>query len=118
MHEDLSSPQGLVGKAFEDWLTQKYGGEGAFRVDGRDFDGGQGHRHTHPASHQSMVDQERNTIYRAAGVSDESCSRDKYHHIFKHEKYSRIDRSLLEQWLVGQGSRPYFVSPSGRRRRI
>ena len=34
MDEGISSPQGLVGKAFEDWLTQKYGGEGAFRVDG------------------------------------------------------------------------------------
>src|SRR5437773_951059 len=44
MDEGISSLQGLVGKAFEDWLAQKYGGEGAFRVDSRDFDGRQGNR--------------------------------------------------------------------------
>ena len=44
MDEAIGSPQGLVGKAFEDWLTHRYGGEGAFRVDGRDFDGGHENR--------------------------------------------------------------------------
>jgi filamentous hemagglutinin len=44
MAEASSSPQGLVGKAFEDWLTHRYGGEGAFRVNGRDFDGCNGNR--------------------------------------------------------------------------
>jgi len=44
MAEASSSPQGLVGKAFEDWLTRRDGGEGAFRVDGRDFDGYNGNR--------------------------------------------------------------------------
>ena len=56
MDEAISSPQGLVGKAFEDWLTHKYGGEGAFRVDGRDFDGGQGNRWWEAKSGRYWVD--------------------------------------------------------------
>jgi hypothetical protein len=62
MDEGISSPQGMVGKAFEDWLTQKYGGEGAFRVDGRDFDGGQGNRWWEAKSGRYWVDHVRDEI--------------------------------------------------------
>ena len=70
MHEDLSSPQGLVGKAFEDWLTQKYGGEGAFRIDGRDFDGGQENRWWEAKSGRYWVDHVRDEISVAKFKSD------------------------------------------------
>ena len=59
MDEAVSFPQGLVGKAFEDWLTQKYGGEGGLRVDGRDFDGAQGNHWWEAKSGRYWVDHVR-----------------------------------------------------------
>ena len=34
------SPKGLVGYEFEEYLTNRFGGKGAFQKDGREFDGG------------------------------------------------------------------------------
>ena len=70
MDEDISSPQELVGKAFEDWLTRKYGGEGAFKVDGRDFDGRQGNRWWEAKSGRYWVDHVRDEISVAKFQSD------------------------------------------------
>ena len=70
MAEASSSPQGLVGKAFEDWLTRRDGGEGAFRVDGRDFDGGQGNRWWEAKSGRYWVDYVCNEIDVAKFKSD------------------------------------------------
>jgi hypothetical protein len=70
MDEAISSPQGLVGKAFEDWLTQKYGGAGAFRVDGRDFDGGHENRWWEAKSGRYWVDHTRDEIGVAKFKSD------------------------------------------------
>ena len=70
MDEAISSPRRLVGKAFEDWLTQKYGGEGAFRVDGRDFDGGQGNRWWEAKSGRYWVDHVHDEIGIAKFKSD------------------------------------------------
>ena len=39
-----TSAKGLLGKEFEDYLTETIGGEGSFKVDGREFDGGVGSR--------------------------------------------------------------------------
>ena len=39
-----TSPKGLIGHDFEDYLTKKIGGDGSFSVGGRDFDGGIGNR--------------------------------------------------------------------------
>ena len=39
-----SSPKGLIGHAFEDYLTRNIGGNGSFSTGGRDFDGGIGKR--------------------------------------------------------------------------
>ena len=39
-----TSPKGLIGHDFEDYLTKNIGGEGSFSVGGRDFDGGIGNR--------------------------------------------------------------------------
>ncbi len=36
--------KGLVGKEFEEYLTDTIGGEGSFKIDGREFDGGIGNR--------------------------------------------------------------------------
>lgn len=41
---DSSSPKGLIGHDFEDYLTKNIGGDGSFSVGGRDFDGGIGNR--------------------------------------------------------------------------
>lgn len=38
------SPKGLIGKAFEDYLNKKLGGEGSRQIGGRDFDGVNGNR--------------------------------------------------------------------------
>lgn len=38
------SPKGLIGKAFEDYLNKKLGGEGSRQIVGRDFDGVNGNR--------------------------------------------------------------------------
>ena len=38
------SPKGLIGKDFEDFLVDKYGGRGGFSVAGRQFDGAVGTR--------------------------------------------------------------------------
>ena len=35
-----TSPKGLIGHDFEDYLTKNIGGDGSFSVGGRDFDGG------------------------------------------------------------------------------
>ena len=39
-----TSPKGLIGHDFEDYLTKNIGGDGSFCVGGRDFDGGIGNR--------------------------------------------------------------------------
>ena len=39
-----TSPKGLIGHDFEDYLTKNIGGDGSFSVGGRDFDGGIGNR--------------------------------------------------------------------------
>ena len=39
-----TSAKGLLGKEFEDYLTETIGDEGSFKVDGREFDGGVGSR--------------------------------------------------------------------------
>lgn len=39
-----TSPKGLIGHNFEDYLTKNIGGDGSFSVGGRDFDGGIGNR--------------------------------------------------------------------------
>ena len=65
MDEAIGSPQGLIGKAFEDWLTQSDGGDGAFKVDGRDFDGGQGRRWWEAKSGRYWVDH----VHDAFGVA-------------------------------------------------
>lgn len=41
---DIGSAQGLVGKDFEDYLTNTLGGDGSFSIGGREFDGGVGNR--------------------------------------------------------------------------
>ena len=40
----VTSAKGLIGHEFEDYLTEKIGGEGPFKVQGREFDGGIGKR--------------------------------------------------------------------------
>ncbi len=39
-----TSPKGVIGHDFEDYLTKNIGGDGSFNVGGRDFDGGIGNR--------------------------------------------------------------------------
>ena len=39
-----TSPKGLIGHDFEDYLTKNIGGDDSFSVGGRDFDGGIGNR--------------------------------------------------------------------------
>ena len=39
-----TSPKGLIGHAFEDYLTNTIGGNGSFSMGGKDFDGGIGNR--------------------------------------------------------------------------
>ena len=64
------SPTGLVGKAFEDWLRHRHGGEGAFRVDGRDFDGRDGNRWWEAKSGRYWVDRVHDEIGIAKLKSD------------------------------------------------
>ncbi len=40
----VTSPKGLIGRDFEDYLTKTIGGNGSFSVEGREFDGGVGNR--------------------------------------------------------------------------
>lgn len=40
----LTSPKGLIGHDFEDYLSNTIGGKGSFSAGGRDFDGGIGSR--------------------------------------------------------------------------
>jgi hypothetical protein len=44
VHNINCSAKGLIGKQYEDYLTERMGGNGSFSMGGRDFDGGTGTR--------------------------------------------------------------------------
>lgn len=44
LDDNGKSAKGLIGKDFEDYLTNEIGGNGSFSMGGRDFDGGIGNR--------------------------------------------------------------------------
>ncbi len=59
-----NSAKGLIGHDFEDYLTKTFGGEGAFNVGGREFDGGIGNRwwEAKSGNYWSMLEENPNKL--------------------------------------------------------